>query len=133
VLTLEVQNHPHVTVLRCSGRIVHGDGADTLLRAVMSQVKRHLQIDLSGVETIDAGGLGVLAAFRRFGYRRACVALVGVEFLRAIFQVLVRLSLEPALAASVDRAATRRVEVDALDVGCPSRVAGSTSREAPRR
>jgi ABC-type transporter Mla MlaB component len=133
VLTLEVQNHPHVTVLRCSGRIVHGDGADTLLRAVMSQVKRHLQIDLSGVETIDAGGLGVLAAFRRFGYRRACVAVVGVEFLRAVLQVLVRLGPEAACSAAVDDARPRRFEVDALDEGYPSRIAGSTSRKAPRR
>jgi anti-sigma B factor antagonist len=66
VLTLEVQNHPHVTVLRCSGRIVRGDGADALLRAVMSQDKRHLQIDLSRVDTIDAGGLGVLAALGKW-------------------------------------------------------------------
>lgn len=66
MLTLEVQNHPHVTVLRCSGRIVRGDGADALLRAVMSQDKRHLQIDLSGVDAIDAAGLGVLAALEKW-------------------------------------------------------------------
>jgi anti-anti-sigma factor len=66
VLTLEIQNHPHLAVLRCSGRIVHGDGADNLLRAAMSQDQRHLQIDLSGVESIDAGGLGVLAALEKW-------------------------------------------------------------------
>jgi anti-sigma B factor antagonist len=66
VLTLEVQNHAHVVVLRCSGRIVHGDGADDLLRAAMSQDKRHLLIDLSGVDTIDAGGLGVLATLEKW-------------------------------------------------------------------
>jgi anti-anti-sigma factor len=66
VLTLEIQNHPHLAVLRCSGRIVHGDGADDLLRAAMSQDQRHLQIDLSGVESIDAGGLGVLAALEKW-------------------------------------------------------------------
>ena len=66
VLTLEIQNHPDFAVLRCSGRIVHGDGADDLLRAAMAQDKRHLQIDLSGVESIDAGGLGVLAALEQW-------------------------------------------------------------------
>ena len=66
MLTLEIQNHTHFAVLRCSGRIVHGDGADELLRAVMSQDKRYLQIDLSGVESIDAGGLGVLAALEQW-------------------------------------------------------------------
>jgi anti-anti-sigma factor len=66
VLTLEVQKHPHVTVLRCAGRIVHGDGADDLLRAVKAQDQRDLQIDLSKVATIDAGGLGVLVELERW-------------------------------------------------------------------
>jgi len=66
MLTMYIQNHPHMTVLRCLGRIVHGDGADALLRAVMSQDKRHLQIDLSGVETIDASGLGVLVTLEKW-------------------------------------------------------------------
>ncbi|MBZ5567716.1 MAG: STAS domain-containing protein [Acidobacteriia bacterium] len=66
MLRFEIHNFPHVTVLRCSGRIVRGDGADDLLRAVMSQDKRHLQIDLRGVETIDAGGLGVLVALEKW-------------------------------------------------------------------
>lgn len=66
VLTLEIRNYPHLAVVHCSGRIVHGDGADDLLRAAMSQDKRHLQIDLSRVESIDAGGLGVLAALEKW-------------------------------------------------------------------
>ncbi|MGI9103224.1 MAG: STAS domain-containing protein [Terriglobales bacterium] len=37
-----------------------------LLNAVMSKDKRHIQIDLSGVSTIDAGGLGVLASLERW-------------------------------------------------------------------
>ncbi len=66
MLTLEFQHHPNLTVLRCSGRILHGDGADTLLRAVMSQDQRNLQIDLQDVSTIDAGGLGTLVALERW-------------------------------------------------------------------
>jgi anti-sigma B factor antagonist len=66
VLTIDIQDSQEATVLRCSGRIVHGDGADTLLRAVMSQDKRHLQIDLSQVDSIDAGGLGVLVALAKW-------------------------------------------------------------------
>ncbi|MBZ5631006.1 MAG: STAS domain-containing protein [Acidobacteriia bacterium] len=66
MLRFEIHNFPHLTVLRCSGRIVRGDGADDLFRAVMSQDKRHLQIDLSGVETIDAGGLGILVALEKW-------------------------------------------------------------------
>ncbi len=66
MLSLEIQNHPQYAVLRCVGRIVRGDGADDLLRAAMSQDKSHLQIELSEVESIDAGGLGVLAALEKW-------------------------------------------------------------------
>jgi uncharacterized protein DUF6526 len=38
VLTLEVQNHPHATVLRCSGRIVHGDASDEELPTLVKRV-----------------------------------------------------------------------------------------------
>ncbi len=67
MLKLDVQNSRQVTVLRCSGRIVKWDGADDLLRAVMSQNSPRIQIDLSGVRVIDAGGLGVLARLERWG------------------------------------------------------------------
>lgn len=61
MLTLEVQESPLVTILRCSGRILHGDGADTLVKAVMSEDTRYFLIDLHGVNAIDAAGLGALA------------------------------------------------------------------------
>lgn len=50
----------------CSGRIVQGDGADTLLHAVKSLDTPHILIDLIGVNAIDAGGLGVLAELERW-------------------------------------------------------------------
>jgi anti-anti-sigma factor len=49
------------TVLRCSGRIVKGEGADTLFRTVKSAREPHIQIELSEVSGIDAAGLGTLA------------------------------------------------------------------------
>ncbi len=65
MLKLDIQNSPQLALLRCSGRIVQGDEADSLLRAVMSQDAPHIQIDLSAVKTIDAGGLGVLVTLER--------------------------------------------------------------------
>jgi anti-anti-sigma factor len=62
VLKLEVQESPLVTILRCSGRMVYGDGADTLVKAVSSKDTRFFLLDLSGVSAIDAAGLGALAA-----------------------------------------------------------------------
>ncbi len=66
MLTLEIDKSEDVAVLRCSGRIVRGDGADRLLRAAMSKQERNLLVDLSGVTVIDAAGLGVLAALERW-------------------------------------------------------------------
>ena len=66
MLKLIIQNRPDVTVLRCSGRILHGDGADTLLRTVMAQERRNLQIDLLDVDGIDASGLGALVALEKW-------------------------------------------------------------------
>jgi anti-anti-sigma factor len=66
VLKLEVQESPLVTILRCSGRMVYGDGNDTLVKAVMSKDSRHFLIDLNGVNASDAAGLGALAALERW-------------------------------------------------------------------
>jgi anti-anti-sigma factor len=66
VLTLVVQESPQVTVLRCSGRIVRGDGADALRRVAMSQDKDRVVLDLSAVRAIDAAGLGVLVELQNW-------------------------------------------------------------------
>ena len=66
MLKLEVQESPLVTILRCSGRIVYGDGSDALVKAVMSKDTRYFLIDLNGVKAIDAAGLGALAALERW-------------------------------------------------------------------
>ena len=66
MLKLEIQKSPQVSVLRCSGRIVKGDGADTLLRAVISGDNRYILIDLNEVSAIDAAGLGALAELEQW-------------------------------------------------------------------
>ncbi len=65
-MLFEIHNGADIALVRCSGRIVHGEGTNDLLRAVMSQQSHHIQIDLSRVSTIDAGGLGVLARLARW-------------------------------------------------------------------
>jgi anti-anti-sigma factor len=66
VLKLEIQNYPDVTVLRCSGRIVRGDGVEELRRVAMSQLKNCVVIDLGAVRAIDAAGLGVLVELQNW-------------------------------------------------------------------
>lgn len=70
VFTLEVQDHPHVVILRCTGRIMRGAGADALRQAVMGQGQHRLVIELSGVESMDAGGLGLLVELHNWAQAR---------------------------------------------------------------
>ncbi len=65
-LNLTTSDLGSIAVLHCSGRILAGPSADSLLReaeGLLCQYER-LVIDLSTVESIDAGGLGALVRIR---------------------------------------------------------------------
>jgi anti-sigma B factor antagonist len=65
MLKITVQKLGDTSVVRCHGRIVAGEAGSILRNAVLTQ--RHtktLVIDLARVESIDAGGLGVLLGLR---------------------------------------------------------------------
>jgi anti-sigma B factor antagonist len=75
MLQVTVEHSSDTAILHCVGRIVAGCEADVLKENVMSQCSRRTVIlDLAGIDTIDAGGLGVLVFLHTF----AC--LVGFEF-----------------------------------------------------
>lgn len=70
-----VERSLNSALLRCSGRLVAGKEVLDLREAVMCQAdKRNVQLDLAGVEVIDAAGLGLLVSLHMLG----CVA--GFEF-----------------------------------------------------
>jgi anti-anti-sigma factor len=61
MLNVTVQTVRKTATLRCRGRIVAGDEAWLLRQAVLAQAdKIAVIIDLSLVDAIDAGGLGLL-------------------------------------------------------------------------
>lgn len=66
MLRIEIQHSGNSAILRCSGRIVQGDGLDVLRRTAASRGERNLIIDVTDVSSIDAGGLGVLAELQRW-------------------------------------------------------------------
>ena len=61
-LSLETRAAENVTVICCKGRIAYGSEAAALSGEVaeLARQTRQLVIDLSGVEMIDAAGLGAL-------------------------------------------------------------------------
>jgi anti-anti-sigma factor len=62
-----IDHSTHLAVVRCKGRLVRGEPVHELKQAVTANPNaRVVLIDLSEVETIDGGGLGVLVMLRRW-------------------------------------------------------------------
>jgi hypothetical protein len=58
MLSVSIQNIGPVAELRCAARIVAGDEAHILRKAVLSQTNiRIVVLDLAGVDAIDGGGM----------------------------------------------------------------------------
>ncbi len=70
MLNVTIQHSEDMAVLRCVGRIVAGDEADILRKAVLSQANRRtVVLDLTRVDAIDGAGMGVLLFLQ--GWARA--------------------------------------------------------------
>ena len=71
MLTIDVEKTDDVAVVRCMGRIVRGAEVRTLRNAVVSEKSiRIVVIDLSEVETLDAGGLTALLSLQQWAAGR---------------------------------------------------------------
>jgi len=71
MLTIDVEKTGDVAVVRCMGRIVRGAEVRTLRNAVVSEKDiRIVVIDLSDVETLDAGGLTALLSLQQWAVSR---------------------------------------------------------------
>jgi anti-anti-sigma factor len=66
MLTVTVQDSEDGVVLHCKGRIVRGDET-AILCAAVGQQRRNLTLDLTGVDAIDAAGIGSLVALQAAG------------------------------------------------------------------
>jgi|SRR4051812_42797065 anti-anti-sigma factor len=66
-LKIDVQHTGDVAVVNCAGRIIRGDASCNLKKAVTAQKDtRIIVLDLSDVEMVDGGGLGMLVFLRRW-------------------------------------------------------------------
>ena len=71
MLTIDVEKTGDVAVVRCGGRIVRGEEVRTLRNAVVSERdSRIVVLDLSDVETLDAGGLTTLLSLHQWARSR---------------------------------------------------------------
>ncbi len=66
MLTVKTERAGDVVVIKCAGRIVRGQ-EPTLRNAVLAEkLARIVVLDLSDVESLDAGGLTLLVALHRW-------------------------------------------------------------------
>lgn len=69
MLHVAVEYSGDIAILHCVGRIVAEDEADVLKAVVMCEASRRVVLlDLAGVETMDAAGLGLLIFLQTKGY-----------------------------------------------------------------
>jgi anti-anti-sigma factor len=65
-LHIKIEQAADVAVLHCVGRLVRGEPLHFLRQAVISlKQPRIVVLDLSGMETVDGGGLGMLVFLHR--------------------------------------------------------------------
>jgi anti-anti-sigma factor len=66
-LHIKIEQAADVAVLHCVGRFVRGEPLHFLRQAVISlKQPRIVVLDLSGMETVDGGGLGILVFLHRW-------------------------------------------------------------------
>lgn len=65
-MTVTVHNVGNTAVLRCHGRIVHGEES-ALLCAAVQRHGQDIVVDLGGVNAIDAAGIGALVSLQAAG------------------------------------------------------------------
>jgi anti-anti-sigma factor len=66
-LHIKIEQAAEVAVVQCVGRLVRGESLHFLKEAVISlKQPRIVVLDLSGMETVDGGGLGVLVFLHRW-------------------------------------------------------------------
>jgi anti-anti-sigma regulatory factor len=66
MLAIRVEKLGDLTVVECKGRIVRSDTVFELRDAVMEQDSKTIVLDLSEVQAIGGGGLGMLALLERW-------------------------------------------------------------------
>lgn len=104
MLKVAIQRFNTTVILRCTGRVVAGQEAETLEAIALAQRAKTIVVDLSAASEIDARGLGTLAALRRWAKRH------GIEFAirnpsGAVYTLLALTRLDRAIPVIFEHAA----------------------------
>jgi anti-anti-sigma regulatory factor len=104
MFNLKVDKIGNVAVVHCKGRIVRSDAAFRLRDAVTAQTyARVILLDLSGVEALEGGGLGMLL------FLQVRIHSLGIQLKFFAPPAAVRHKLERTRAAAVEIAGISQV------------------------
>lgn len=104
MFNLKVEKVGNVAVVHCNGRIVRSDAAFRLRKAVTAQTyARVILLDLSGVDALEGGGLGMLL------FLQLWIHSLGIQLKVFGPCAAVRQSLERARATAVEIACMTEV------------------------
>lgn len=94
MLTIDVEKSGDVAVVRCGGRIVRGEEVCALRNAVINEKSsRIVVLDLSDVDSVDAGGLTTLLSLHEWTRSRG-VQLKLVNPSHFVYEMLTRTKLD---------------------------------------
>lgn len=113
MLRIDIQRNSRSATLHCKGRIVFGMEIETLRSVLQSRPERVLEVDLAGIRTVDASGLGLLVELQHWAnlgnrilyFTNASEFVTRLVFMTRLYNVLViapgagRVHREPAAAA----------------------------------
>lgn len=103
MLAIDVEKNNDVVVVKCSGRIVRGQEVHTLRTAVIAEKdSRIVVLDLTDVESIDAGGLNTLVSLHGWARSRG-VQLKLVNPSHFVYEMLTRTKLDRVFDISTFR------------------------------
>ena len=97
MLRIDIASSSASTTLCCSGRLVYGVETEMLRSVAHSRQEENLRIDLSGVERIDASGLGlwvVLQVWARETRRNLTLIDLSAQVWRYVILTKLYLALE---------------------------------------
>lgn len=123
MLTIDVERSGNVAVMRCAGRIVRGQEVDKLRSAVIAEKNsRIVVLDLSDVQSVDAGGLNSLVSLHAWTLSRG-IQLKLVNPSHFVQEMLTRTKLDRVFDITTFRRAL--YVLSGLECGASARYAAS--------
>lgn len=99
MLRIDIQSLNTLATLQCTGNLVFGVETETLRSMVQSRREEHIRINLSGVERIDASGLGLLVELQAWAREnRRTVTLINLS--QDVWRLVILTKLYAALDIS---------------------------------